>query len=409
VRIVHTSDWHLGRRLGRVDRTPDLRRAIQQVADACTREQADVLLVCGDLFDQGRAEVLRYWTDQLNQIFAPFLRGGGTILALTGNHDNENTAQMLRQAMSLAAPAPNELGGTLAPGRFYLFTGPTFFSLPDREGLNVQFIAMPFPTPSRYLKTEEAQSYQGIDERSRVLKSAYASTLQGILAHPKFDPARPAVLATHILTSGAELRVAPTEGDGVVLRDADLPTHLAYVALGDVHKPHNLLDLSHVRYCGSIDRMDLGESGEEKGVVVVDIAATGRAGDPRWTPIVATPLYYVEVEDPQTNVPLLIDKYPDHDRALVKFKLRYRAGRDDLNGLLAEMYRIFPRYYESDWEEISGISDVNASITTTGDGEPRSVRQTVLQYLESQLNGDADRQDILRLAEALVAEHEQRQ
>lgn len=407
MRIVHTSDWHLGRKLGRVDRTEDLRRAVQQIADICNNERADVLLICGDLFEQGRADVLRYWIDQLNQILGSFLRGGGTVLAITGNHDNENFAQMLRQAMTLAAPAPSEMGGPVAHGRFYLFTGPTFFHLTDHDGCKVQFVALPSPTHSRYLKADEAQAYQGVDERNRALKTAYVSTLQGIFAHPKFDKTCPTVLAAHILTSGAEVRngVKLTDGEGIVMRDAELPTHLAYVALGDIHKPQSILNLNHVRYCGSLDRMDVGESGEEKGVIVVDIGREGRIGDPRWMPIASTPIYYVEINEPATEVPELIEKYADHEHALVKLMLRYRAGRDDLNGLLAELERIFPRCYDRDWQEISG-GENNGDGVGAGSHQNHTVRQTVMEYLQGQLDGDTEREEIFRLAEELVTQHE---
>lgn len=409
MRIVHTADWHLGRKLGRVDRTEDLRRAVQQVADICNTERADVLLICGDLFEQGRADVLRYWIDQLNQIFASFLRGGGTILAITGNHDNENVAQVLHQTMKLAAPAPTEKGGPVPLGRFHLFTGPTFFHLTDRDGCKVQFIELPSPTPSRYLKAEEAQAYQGVDERNRALKTAYVSTMQEIFAHRKFDKTCPTVLAAHILTAGAEVRngVKLTEGEGVVMRDADLPTHLAYVALGDVHQPQNLLNLSHVRYCGSIERMDVGESGEEKGVALVDIGPDGRIGDPRWIPIAATPIYYIEINEPATEVPGLTEKYPDHEHALVKLMLRYRAGRDDLNGLLAEVERIFPRCYDRDWQEISGGENNGGGPGGAGSHQNHTVRQTVMEYLQAQLDGDTERDELFRLAEELVTQHEQ--
>src|SRR5438094_7799207 len=94
-----------------------------------------------------------------------------------------------------------------------------------------------------------------------------------MVTRPGYDVARPTVLAAHILTGGAEVRegVRLGEADGVVLQDAELPTGYAYVALGDFHRPQVLMDLPHVRYCGSIDRMDLGEQGEEKGVLLVDI------------------------------------------------------------------------------------------------------------------------------------------
>ena len=52
MRILHTADWHLGDRLGRIDRTDDLRRAVERVAGYCLSEKADVLLVAGDIFSE---------------------------------------------------------------------------------------------------------------------------------------------------------------------------------------------------------------------------------------------------------------------------------------------------------------------------------------------------------------------
>src|SRR5690242_8219164 len=105
MRILHTADWHLGDRLGRIDRTADLRRAVERVAAYCEQEHADVLLMAGDLFSElSRTDGLRDTLSHLRQVFTPFLVGGGTILAVTGNHDNEVFCQTLRSAMELAAP-----------------------------------------------------------------------------------------------------------------------------------------------------------------------------------------------------------------------------------------------------------------------------------------------------------------
>ncbi|HEY7120055.1 MAG TPA: metallophosphoesterase, partial [Tepidisphaeraceae bacterium] len=147
MRIAHTADWHMGKRLGFVDRTEDLKRAIRKIAQICTDEKIDVLLVCGDLFDGStRTELIRDWIEFVNATFNPFLCAGGTILALTGNHDNEHLCQLLRQAMALAVPAANKPGGLLQPGRLYLFPGPTFFRIDDASNHEVQFIVMPSPT-----------------------------------------------------------------------------------------------------------------------------------------------------------------------------------------------------------------------------------------------------------------------
>src|SRR5436305_5072418 len=105
MRILHTADWHLGDRLGRIDRTDDLRRSVERVAGYCTEEKVDVLLVAGDLFSEmSRPDSLRDSIGHIEEVFEPFLLAGGTILALTGNHDNENFCQTLRLVMNLAAP-----------------------------------------------------------------------------------------------------------------------------------------------------------------------------------------------------------------------------------------------------------------------------------------------------------------
>src|SRR3954463_12779138 len=90
MKILHTADWHLGDRLGRIDRTDDLRRAVERIALYCADARIDVLLVAGDLFSElARADTLRDSIGHLQETFGSFLHGGGTILAPTGNHDNE--------------------------------------------------------------------------------------------------------------------------------------------------------------------------------------------------------------------------------------------------------------------------------------------------------------------------------
>src|SRR4051812_24979622 len=132
MRLLHTADWHLGDRLGRIDRTDDLRRGVEQVAAYCESERVDVLLVAGDVFSElARPDGLRDAVRHLQTVFDSFLRRGGAILAVTGNHDNENFCQTLRHAMGLAAP-PCVGAGELAPtGRLYLADEPTLLRLPD--------------------------------------------------------------------------------------------------------------------------------------------------------------------------------------------------------------------------------------------------------------------------------------
>src|SRR5262245_51177953 len=170
MKILHTADWHLGDRLGRIDRTDDLRRAVERVALYCAEETVDVLLVAGDLFSElSRPDGLRESIQHIQQVFEKFLVEGGTIVAITGNHDNENFCQTLRLVMRLADPASDRVGAVCPSGRLYLAANPTFLRLADRDDSPVQFLLMPYPTPARYLRDAQTQRYGGLDEKNRHL------------------------------------------------------------------------------------------------------------------------------------------------------------------------------------------------------------------------------------------------
>lgn len=405
MRILHTGDWHLADRLGRIDRTEDLRRSVERIAEYCRAEAVEVLLVAGDLFSElASAEALRDAIRHLQQVFADFLRDGGTILTLTGNHDKENFCQTLRHAMSLAAPVADSPGALISPGRLYLATEPTLLRLEDRaSGLPVQFLLMPYPTPVRYLVEESAQRYQGLDEKNRHLMRAFTDQLHALHRGEAFSPDLPAVLAAHIAVRGSEL---PTlfrlsEQEDVVLHDADLPTGFAYVALGHIHRPQCLARQAHVRYSGSIERLDFGEKDDAKSVVIFDLGAEGLQGEPRLLPLEATPLYEIEVNAPREEIPELRRRYPDARRHLVRLRVRYTAGVDNREEALRELEEIFPRWYD---REITEAGTPGPSLTVGEPAPHRSFEETVRDYLERELTNEADelRGAVLARAEALL-------
>src|SRR5215212_1954354 len=147
MRVLHTADWHLGDRLGRIDRTHDLRKAVERVGDFC---------------------------------------------------------RTLTHAMNLAAPTLGEVGELVQPGRLYLATEPTLLRLKDRrDGFDVQFVLMPYPTPTRYLRDEAAQRYASPEEKNQRLMTAFREALRTIRGHERFDSKAPTVLAAHVNVSGA--------------------------------------------------------------------------------------------------------------------------------------------------------------------------------------------------------------
>lgn len=407
MRILHTADWHLGDRMGRIDRTDDLRKAVERVADCCREENVDVLLVAGDLFSElSRPDALRDSIEHLQRTFEKFLLEGGTILAITGNHDNENFCQTLCLVMNLAAPAATGAGEVHPRGRLHLAANPTFLKLPDRDGQPVQFLLLPYPTPPRYLRDEQTQRYGSLEEKNRHLQAAYALKVKEFQAHRAYDPRAPTVLAAHIHVQGAAVptlfRISDQES--IVFGENDLPTELDYVALGHIHQPHALMGLEHVRYSGSIERLDLGEKMDNKSLTLFDIGPEGLVGPPRTVPLPATPMYDVTIFDPKNELPTLAANYRDASRALVRYHLHYKAGEDNLHEILTELDRIFPRWYQREWTE---ASELGPALTLAGAGHgQKSFHDTVVDYLKDELanHDDAEREALLKLAEHLMAE-----
>jgi exonuclease SbcD len=407
MRILHTADWHLGDRLGRIDRSADLRAAVECIADYCRTEAVDVLLVAGDLFSElarpeGLRETIRHW----QEVFREFLETGGTILALTGNHDNESFCQTLVSAMSLAAPTVGRLGETVPPGRLYLAAEPTFLRLRDRrENFDVQFVLMPYPTPGRYLRGEGALKYGSPEEKLTLLVKAWAEALRGIRAHDLYDTKAPAILAAHVHLHGSN--VGPSlfrlkSEEDVVVEGADLPRQFDYVALGHIHKPQ-VLGESHVRYCGSIERMDLGEQADQKGVVLFEIGPEGMRGEPCVLPLPATPIYEILVANPGEDLPRLKREHPDADDDLVNLQIRYTAGVDQLEEVLRELEKLFPRWYAREWKETGGLGP---SLVPAESDTSKSFADTVRDYLRQELvqHDKAERLAILAIADGLLKE-----
>lgn len=410
MRILHTADWHLGDRLGRIDRTDDLRRAVERVGDYCVRERVDVLLVAGDLFSElARPDGLRETIEHWQQVFRPFLTSGGTVLTLTGNHDNENFCQTLTRAMDLAAPMADAPGEVLPPGRLYLATDPTLLRLRDRHhGNAVQFLLMPYPTPTRYLRDLPNQKYASPEEKNARLMTAFLEVLRRMQRHERFNRSLPSVLAAHINVRGAAMGntlFRMTEEEDVLFEATEFKDEFAYVALGHVHRPQAIGGLTNVRYCGSIERMDLGESGDHKGVIVFDLGPTGLQGEPRTLPLESTPVYEIDIRQPATDLPLLKERYAEAQYDLVNLHITYTAGTDSLEDVLRELDAIFPRWYARDWKESSTLG---AALQVHADDTVRnkSFAATVRDYVRSELvsHTDAEREEILARLETLLRE-----
>jgi exonuclease SbcD len=407
MRVLHTADWHLNDRLGRVKRQSDIVARLEEIANYLDDYSVEVMIVAGDIFsDYMRLDELQSAFGDVHKIFRPFLRRGGTILGISGNHDSEHLFRLLRSALDMANPV-DEQRRDRPTGRLYLASNPSIITLPDKNDQLVQFVLMPYPRVERYLQ-DEATRYSSIEEKNQRLHHAFTerlNTLRDSRLTPNFNPQYQSVLVSHIHVRGSVVRENSryhlSETEDVMFDAGDIPTNWTYVAYGHIHRAQTLLNTSHIRYAGGIERFDAGEKDDLKSVVLFDIGEKGLLSEPTELPLDATPIYHIEIDDPIAQLPTFGDLYPDRERALVAYKLIYKAdqgyNRDEVNQALEA---IFPRWYQRqiDMGDTSLAPIEHSSGLTLHD-----VPGTVRSYLNSRLVDDPDKDDLISLAEELLA------
>ena len=180
---------------------------------------------------------------------------------------------------------------------------------------------------------------------------------------------------------------------------ADLNPSWAYIALGHVHKPQALKGQANVRYCGSLDRLDFGETHNDHGVLFVEVGKTGLMREPEQLPIPATPFHTIALTDPETELPGLAERYPDRETAIVRVTVSSSAAGPSRDEIARQVRRLFPRLHELKWAEKPHADEA-------GEREPFPLRAdfaaTVRDYLTKRLTDDSDKEAVLALADEFL-------
>ena len=393
MKILHTSDWHLGARIGRLDRADDAFARITELAALIDEEGVDLLLVAGDVFDETRTHQLGGLLRRLGDILAPRIADGLHAVFLAGNHDKESVFPFLNAA--------KELFGAGAAERVAFVERPSVIEVPSRTGGDaVAVVCVPYPTHFRY--DLEARGWPSRDVRNRELADAVRARITELTEEAARRCAGlPTVMAAHLLIRGADIghgTYCLTEAEDIPVERGDLPAW-DYVALGHIHKPQ---DMGHpnIRYSGSIERMDLGEAGDHKGAVLVEVAGRGKVTH-RTVELAATPFAAIEA----SNETELRERHAEMDdplHTLVSLTLAI-DGTESVTGLVAKAHELFPRLYREP-EIRRSIAATNA--TGTYGFDRTDVAGTVRRYLETRLGEDADTKPVIALAEELLASEE---
>ncbi|MFC9786354.1 exonuclease SbcCD subunit D [Rhodococcus sp. NPDC127528] len=259
MRILHTSDWHIGRTFHGVDLLGDQARALDAVAALVADKAVDVVVVPGDVYD--RAVPSADAVAVCNKGFEAIRAAGAVIVATSGNHDSP---------VRLGAGA-----AFAAAGGLHLMTRVSEVDRPvvvsDEFG-PVAFYGIP------YLEPETTRAELGVPTartHAAILDAAMAR-VRADLADRAVDGAAPrSVLLAHAFVVGGE--AAGSERSisvgGVETVSAAAFDGVDYVALGHLHSPQTLAD--GVRYSGSLLPFSFGERSHRKAVWIADLDANG--------------------------------------------------------------------------------------------------------------------------------------
>ncbi|SET60285.1 Exodeoxyribonuclease I subunit D [Nitrosomonas marina] len=269
MKILHTSDWHLGRTLCGRKRHAEFEAFLDWLVETIQSEQVDVLLVAGDVFDTtmpgNTAQTLYYRF--LCRVAASCCRH---VIVIAGNHDSPaflNAPRELLKALDVHIVSSI----TEDPEDEVLILNDVM----NKPELIV--CAVPY-LRDRDIRVVDAG--EGVEDKERKLLSGIRSHYVAVceLAEKKrieSGSVVPVVVMGHLFTAGGET----VEGDGVRelyvgslahVSAGIFPDSLDYLALGHLHVPQQIGSSQVMRYSGSPLPMGFGEAGQQKSVVVVE-------------------------------------------------------------------------------------------------------------------------------------------
>lgn len=386
MRLLHTSDWHLGRRLGSQSRLDDQFARIVEIAAYVESQEVDLLLVAGDVFDELGMSGLSTIVQRLAGALRRPLELGVQVVFVAGNHDRGQVFALLQNLKALVAPERSS--------QVHFVDEPKVMSLQLRTGQAIELVLLPYPTAYRY--DLDPSEWSSLEEKHRRLAETVRLHLRNLTG--QLVAGVPAVLCGHLLLAGVRGGYCVTEHEEVPIH---LPPGFAYVALGHIHRPQIVGEDPNVRYSGSLERMDQGEAFEQKSVVLVDISAGGPV-IAHTLPLQARALARV-VAGTREELKAKRDELADPDETLVFVRLNLRRDRS-LRELLAAAHEFFPRMYGHDVEYVD--EDIEPAPTP---GFIRSdPRETVRAYLSEILKDDPELDDLLALVSDLLGDEHSR-
>lgn len=266
MKILHTSDWHLGRTLHKVDLHEHQAAFLDWLVDLVEAEGVDVVVIPGDVYDRAVPAVSS--VTLLDQALARLADTGATVVLTSGNHDSPERLGFGRSLMRAGIHLLTDLPGIEHP-----------VSVEDEHG-EVLFFGLPYLEPDR-ARTELAR--EGEEPLPRSHEAVTRAALDRVRERAAARPGARTVVLAHTFVTGGE--ASDSERDlsvgGVDSVPAGVLGGIDYLALGHLHGCQDLTRSvgAPAWYSGSPLAFSFSERSHRKSVLLVELGAPGADGE----------------------------------------------------------------------------------------------------------------------------------
>ena len=264
MKIVHTSDWHVGRRWKGIQRQDEMEAVLDNLSTFIEKESIDLILHTGDIFDSRNPPAD---ADRLvNEFFLRVGKAGARMVVIAGNHDDPRRLDArglltrFANVEMLGEPRSAADGGVLNI---------------EAGGERAIVAALPFASAGRWVSAMDlvGKEAEARSKYARMFQLAMTNLCQG------FDAGAVNLVMAHTHLEGAVFGESERRvhiGEDWAATPQTLPTEASYIALGHIHKPQKMPGALPAYYAGSPLQLDFGEVGQEKSFVLVNV----KAGNP---------------------------------------------------------------------------------------------------------------------------------
>ena len=273
MKILHTSDWHVGKVLKGRPRVDEHIRVLAELVRIAEEERPDLVIVAGDLYETAAPSPES--TRVVVRALTALRRTGAQVVAIAGNHDNGAALDALRGWAEAAGIA---LRGTIRSAEDPVVSGET------ASGEAFTLVALPFVSQRYAVRASEMFDLTGA-EANQTYADHLGRLLDALTA--SFRPDSVNLIAGHLTVVGAKTGGGEREAHTIqayAVPATLFPSSAHYVALGHLHRRQAVPGPCPVHYSGSPLAVDFGEQDNTPGVLIVE-ATAGTPASVREVPI----------------------------------------------------------------------------------------------------------------------------